>query len=245
MYKNMPPTVFSSSGRLLTVESMVAAASNPEDVSSNVVAALTFDEGVLVVSCRNQSPHLDVDNCTDTGSLLFPPSSNFQVGPQVYATTAGNAADSQILRDKVLQISFMLWERASGGLGTGAILPLPPSHLARHVADHLQRPTQQVSSGKILASQVLVWDASSIWRVDPSGQFWKCRVAAIGRSHHTVEAAFVEKYKENLSLNEAMLLAVEAIQRVVPKERTLFGIVVRNDKTTSPLTHDMLTCAGK
>ena len=157
MYKNMPPTVFSSSGRLYTVESMVAAASNPEDVSSNVVAALSFDEGILVVSCRKQSPHLDVDNCTDTGSLLFPPSSNFQVGPQVYATTAGNAADSQILRDKVLQISFMLWERASGGLGTGASLPLPPSLLARHVADHLQRPTQQVSSGKILAVSVPVW----------------------------------------------------------------------------------------
>jgi 20S proteasome alpha/beta subunit len=157
MYKNMPPTVFSSSGRLYTVESMVAAASNPEDVSSNVVAAISFDEGILVVSCRKQSPHLDVDNCTDTGSLLFPPSSNFQVGPQVYATTAGNAADSQILRDKVLQISFMLWERASGGLGTGASLPLPPSLLARHVADHLQRPTQQVSSGKILAVSVPVW----------------------------------------------------------------------------------------
>jgi 20S proteasome alpha/beta subunit len=81
--------------------------------------------------------------------------------------------------------------------------------------------------------------------VDPSGQFWKCRAAAIGRSHRTVEAAFVEKYKESLSLDEAMLLAVEAIQRVVPKERTLFGIVVRNDKSTSPLTHDMLTRAGK
>ena len=156
MHKNLPQTVFSSTGRLLGVESMAAAASNPEDVSSNVVAALSFDEGILVVSCRNQSPHLDVDNCTDTASLLFPPSSNFQVGPQVYATTAGNAADSQILKDKVLQISFMLWERAIGGTRTGASLPLPPSLLARHVADHLQRPTQQLSSGKILAVSVLV-----------------------------------------------------------------------------------------
>lgn len=88
---------------------------------------------------------------------------------------------------------------------------------------------------------MLIWDASSLWRVDPSGQFWKCRAAAIGRSHHTVEAALVEKYKESPSLSEAMHLAVEAMQRVMPKERALFGIVVRKDKTTVSLTHEMLT----
>ena len=156
MYKNMPPTIFSANGRLYSVERMAEAASNPEDVSSNVVVALAYKDGIVVVSSRTQSPHLDEDNCTDTTTaLLFPPAQHYQVGPQVYATTGGNAADSQILRDKVLQISSMLWERGNGGLGSS--LPLSPSLLARHVADHLQRPTQQISSGKILAVCMLIW----------------------------------------------------------------------------------------
>lgn len=154
MYTNMPPTIFSSNGRLYSVERMVDAASSADDVSSNVVAAIACDEGIVVVSCRTQSPHLDDDNCTETTSLLIPLSMHCQVGPQVYATTGGNAADSQILKDKILQISSILWERCNSGLGV--TLPLPPSLLARHVADHLQRPTQQISSGKILAVSWLV-----------------------------------------------------------------------------------------
>jgi 20S proteasome alpha/beta subunit len=155
MYTNMPPTIFSPSGRLYSVERKVEAASNADDVSSNVVAAIACEEGIVIVSCRTQSPHLDDDNCTETTSLLMPHAMQYQVGPQVYAATGGNAADSQILKDKILQISSMLWERCNGGLG--AVLPLPPALLARHVADHLQRPTQQISSGKILAVSLVEW----------------------------------------------------------------------------------------
>jgi 20S proteasome alpha/beta subunit len=151
IYKRMPHTVFSSSGRLYLVEQMVEEASNPEDASSNVAVAITFESGILVVSSATRSPHLDEDvNCTDTEALLVHESPTFQVGPKVYAVTGGNAADSLLLRDKLLQIATVLWERSNGGLGKTSER-LPPSVLARHVADQLQRPTQEVSAGKILA----------------------------------------------------------------------------------------------
>jgi 20S proteasome alpha/beta subunit len=179
-YKNLPPTVFSGNGRLHSVERMAEAASNPDDASSNVAVAICYDGGVVVVSSSTKSPHLDDDNCTvatlnnatvmastntTTSSnatkanatkanatyfpLLIPVTVNppYQVGPNVYATTGGNAADSQLLRDQILQISSLLWESRTGS----ATAFVPPSLLARHVADHLQRPTQQMSSGKILA----------------------------------------------------------------------------------------------
>jgi hypothetical protein len=154
VYEDLPPTVFSSIGRLHSVEKMVFAAANPEDTSSNVAVALQYDDGILVVACNVNSPYLeDEDNDDDTSSvtsLQFPSPYNFQVGPQIYAMVAGNAQDSQILKDKVLQISGMLWERTNGGLSV-VIPPMPPSILARNIADHLQRATQQISSGKILA----------------------------------------------------------------------------------------------
>jgi hypothetical protein len=182
-YKNLPPTVFSGNGRLHSVERMAEAASNPGDASSNVAVAICYDGGVVVVSASTKSPHLDDDNCTvatlnatkvapstnTTSSnatnsnttylpLLIPVTTNppYQVGPNVYATTGGNAADSQLLRDQILQISSMLWESRTGS----ATAFVPPSLLARHVADHLQRPTQQMSSGKILA--VSRWACTSV-----------------------------------------------------------------------------------
>mmetsp|Transcript_1918 Transcript_1918/g.2986 ORF Transcript_1918/g.2986 Transcript_1918/m.2986 type:complete len:137 (+) Transcript_1918:1-411(+) len=127
-----------------------------------------------------------------------------------------------------------------------------------------------MSSGKILASQALVWDSSSIWRVDPSGQFWKCRAAAIGRSRSKVEALLVKgllpsnnngtnttsndaaekatSYDDDavrvLTQDEAIELAVETVRSVVPKERRLFGLVVTKESTeTVALTHEKLITA--
>lgn len=106
-------------------------------------------------------------------------------------------------------------------------------------------------------SQALVWDSSSIWRVDPSGQFWKCRAAAIGRSRPKVEALLVKGLLTNSTANdnnattvtndrdltqkEAIQLAVESVQSVVPKERRLFGLVVTTGGKKKPMTHEKLT----
>jgi 20S proteasome alpha/beta subunit len=77
--------------------------------------------------------------------------------------------------------------------------------------------------------------------VDPSGQFWKCHATAIGRSRHTVEAALVETWKANMTIDEAIQRAVEAVQTVVNPERRLFGVAVKKDTHIMlPLTHKML-----
>jgi 20S proteasome alpha/beta subunit len=81
-----------------------------------------------------------------------------------------------------------------------------------------------------LQSQVLIWDSSSIWRVDPSGQFWKCRAAVIGRSRHRLEEILVEGWKDNMSEQEAIRLAVSCIHAVIPKNRHLYGVITEKDK---------------
>jgi 20S proteasome alpha/beta subunit len=107
-----------------------------------------------------------------------------------------------------------------------------------------------------------VWDSTSIWRVDPSGQFWKCRAAAIGRSRPKVEALLVKRLSppnstadganattsaatteedkdRALTQDEAIQLAVESVQSVIPKERRLFGLVVTTGNKRT-LTHEIL-----
>mmetsp|Transcript_4728 Transcript_4728/g.6844 ORF Transcript_4728/g.6844 Transcript_4728/m.6844 type:complete len:293 (-) Transcript_4728:69-947(-) len=238
------PIVFSNSGRIPALERITEAASNSDDESSNVAVAIKTGYGVVVVSSMRQSPHLCSDfmnstNHSEESTLLnhleVP---SFQVGPKVYATTAGNAAHSQILLSRIVQISTLLWGRSLAGLRR-ALSPLPPSLLARHLADHLQRPTQQ-ASGTILASQALIWDDSYIWRVDPSGQFWKCRAAVIGCLRHKVENLLLERWKDNMTEDEALQLATECIQSVIPKGKRLFGVSLKPQNEISLFSHKKL-----
>ncbi len=59
-YQGLPPTVFAPGGRLYSVERVVQAASALEDESSNLVVAISCQNGLVVVSTLRQSPHLSV-----------------------------------------------------------------------------------------------------------------------------------------------------------------------------------------
>jgi 20S proteasome alpha/beta subunit len=65
--------------------------------------------------------------------------------------------------------------------------------LARKSADQHQSLTQNTGIGRILASQVLLLSEKEIWRVDPTGQFFKCSAAVVGRSSRIVEQLLREK----------------------------------------------------
>lgn len=71
----------------------------------------------------------------------------------------------------------------------------------------------------------------SLWRVDPTGQFWKCNAAAIGRGAHAAEAHLQElvsardgkdDFFSNLSSRQALSLACTCIEKALPKENKLY-----------------------
>jgi 20S proteasome alpha/beta subunit len=85
----------------------------------------------------------------------------------------------------------------------------------------------------------------SLWRVDPTGQFWKCNAAAIGRGAHAAEAHLQElvsarteeandDFFSNLSCRQALSLACACIEKALPKENKLYwqALVLR---TTSDI----------
>jgi len=75
------------------------------------------------------------------------------------------------------------------------------SNLARKIADMVQITTQSIGTraGSMLAASALIVDAKEIdtscriWRVDPSGQFWSCDVATVGRGAGVAEAFLLKQ----------------------------------------------------
>ena len=147
------------------------------------------------------------------------------ISPNLIIGTGGNAIDSIVLHTKILEIFLSLSKSMDGMNATHRIngnYGLKSSLLARKIADMLQIPTQDVSanSGRVLSSSALVIgmnevmsssDASAgdttscnhynheIWRIDPTGQFWNCQGAAVGRGAGLVEGSMlklVKRWKE-------------------------------------------------
>eukprot|EP00560_Eucampia_antarctica_P005891 CAMPEP_0197841178 /NCGR_PEP_ID=MMETSP1437-20131217/46029_1 /TAXON_ID=49252 ORGANISM="Eucampia antarctica, Strain CCMP1452" /NCGR_SAMPLE_ID=MMETSP1437 /ASSEMBLY_ACC=CAM_ASM_001096 /LENGTH=347 /DNA_ID=CAMNT_0043450895 /DNA_START=328 /DNA_END=1372 /DNA_ORIENTATION=- len=168
------------------------------------------------------------------------------VSPTLVVATGGNAVDSCILLQRVLSLVASLLESYSGGAVWSMSLPsssssssssLKSAWVARKVADMLQLPTQSVGTraGRLLASSVLVVGCDdnnnnsdkdgdyNIWRIDPTGQFWNCQAAAIGRGAGTVESEILRRtlssddndnnYWETISCQEALTLACQCIMK--------------------------------
>lgn len=71
-----------------------------------------------------------------------------------------------------------------------------------------------------------------LWRIDPTGQFWKCDASAIGKGSRQAEAYLLEmvadskvdvsQYFSSLTSCQALVVACECIQKVLPKQDTSY-----------------------
>jgi len=160
-YDDLPPTVFSPTGRLHSVERAVEA-TKADQPRANVVVAVQCQDGMLILSTLAVSPFLNTSlgNSTEHSTSLFledKPSTTspvFQLEENVLAATAGNAVDGQVLRSKIHAYAEYLMQ-ASEDL-------VSPSELTRRLADHLQVPTQNVGgqSGRMLAVRYYLLDST-------------------------------------------------------------------------------------
>jgi hypothetical protein len=118
------------------------------------------------------------------------------------------------------------------------------SAIARAVADQLQKPTQTNSNeNKLLASTGLILGNRDVWRIDPTGQFWKCHAAVAGADAYRVEELLYDKidngartsgeseissYLSKLSSDEAIRLAcdclMDRIRELLPPSSSQYEI---------------------
>lgn len=156
-FKDLPPIVFSGSGRLYSVEAMVAASVTMDDTSANLCVSVQCPDGVVILSTIPTSPHLDLEIQDEDYPLILDEEEQHsistpcaKIAPGLYCATGGNAVDSQLLRDKIHQIATSLYESMDAGQLVSSSR-VSASMVARHLADHIQRPTQTISAGSMLA----------------------------------------------------------------------------------------------
>jgi 20S proteasome alpha/beta subunit len=222
LYDDLPPTVFTPSGRLILLEQILPLSQQSEDASSNLAVAIECQDGVAIVTSSPQSPYL-YENATLKSSLwimldeddddlsTMPPFCS--LSPSVLAVTAGNAVDAQILRQHLEEIAQA---------ARAAAEPLSARVAARRLADRMQ--SLQVGKGRLLAASAIIAD-SQIWRVDPTGQFYLANAALIGRGARQGEKELLKIYDKTSKLDastgrqhattaiEAMFQAIKAKQR--------------------------------
>ena len=248
LYRSLPRTVFAPGGRLYSVEASLRAVSDPDVDCSNLVVALPYQEGVVVVTTNPASPYLYHKNNNDTypSLMLSSSSSNNNTGSSLsflfgqldhnlWGIAAGSLVDGQVLlRHRMFVTAHQLRQQQQQQQRVTA------APMARSLADAAQSQTQRASSdGRLLeCSAVLVCCSdhhhagystsnSSIWRVDPSGQFWKCHAVVVGRgATPRVEQDLLERLLRRVSNdnnnnnNNTTALPQQQQQRLAP---TLFS----------------------
>ena len=214
-HADLSPSMFAPGGRLYSVERVGHALSNPLSTSNNLVAAVQCAEGVVVVATLPESPYLprnvtyhhvkttasttttsspkDQEESTTTFPLLATPHTGIPRAPfarlssTMWAVTAGHPVDSQLVRIKLHRLAETLRHEQQDDR---------PDVLARRLADNLQVLTQQEGEGSILQAHAVIFTAKEVWRVDPTGQFWKCQATIVGRGSVLAEAKLMAQLHE-------------------------------------------------
>jgi len=143
------------------------------------------------------------------------PSTMSILSPNVLVATGGTPTDAAVLLDRIRSVASDMHNSNFGGTGftyqstsrkgrrsRSGMFGVDGCSLARNVADMIQIPTQSIGTraGSMLAASALIVDAASegdtpckIWRIDPTGQFWSCDAAAVGRGAGVAESFLLKE----------------------------------------------------
>ncbi|MDI6903519.1 MAG: archaeal proteasome endopeptidase complex subunit alpha [Methanocellales archaeon] len=188
-------TVFSPDGRLFQVEyarEAVKRGTTAVGVKSREGVALLVDKRI-------------------TSRLLEPPSVEkiFQVDDHIGAAASGLVADARVLIDRgriEAQINRVVYDESIG-----------VEALAKKVCDHMQTYTQFGGVrpyGTALLIAGINGDSIRLFETDPSGTLLEYKATGIGDGRSTAIEVFEKQYRDDLDLNEAILLGLEALYKV-------------------------------
>ena len=140
------------------------------------------------------------------------PSTMSILSPHLLVATGGTPTDAAVLLDRIRSVASDMHNSNFGGTGftyqstsrkgrrsRSGMFGVDGCNLARNVADMIQIPTQSIGTraGSMLAASALIVDAASegcnIWRIDPTGQFWSCDAAAVGRGAGVAESFLLKE----------------------------------------------------
>jgi len=188
-------TVFSPDGRLFQVEYARAAVKR-----GTTTIGIKFKDGVVLIADKRIK------------SRLVEPESMekiFMIDEHIGCATSGLVGDARVLVDYARLIAQI--ERVTYGE------KISVEQLVKRISDYKQQYTQYGGVRPFGASLLIAGvDEKGIhlMETDPSGTVMGYKADCIGGGRETVMELFENEYRENMSMEEAIMLALKGIEMV-------------------------------
>ncbi|MHC1586320.1 MAG: archaeal proteasome endopeptidase complex subunit alpha [Candidatus Hecatellaceae archaeon] len=189
-------TVFSPDGRIFQVE----YAFEPVRKGTTAIGLACAGGAVLAVEER---PFSVLQDMTVAQKL-------FQIDEHVGAAVAGLMGDARILVDQAriyAQANRLMYDE-----------PIDIEVLGKRVGDIAQLYTQHAGVRPFGASIIFAGidrTGSRVFLSEPSGAYWGFKAVAIGAGADTVKPILEKEYREDMTLDEAVMLALRCLSKVI------------------------------
>ena len=187
-------TIFSPDGRLFQVEYAREAVKR-----GTTTVGLKYTDGVvLIVDKRINSSLIEPDSIEKI----------FQINDHIGCATSGLVADARALVERTrldAQINEITYDEK-----------IPIKTLVKQICDFKQAYTQYGGArpfGTTLLIAGVDAEGPQLFATDPSGAFMEYKANSEGEGRNDAMAYFEEKYKENMTLEEAIDMGIKAISK--------------------------------
>ncbi len=217
-------TMFSPDGRLLQVEYA------KKTVKQGTAAlGIVYKDGVLLVADKRILDKLIVKESVEKV---------FQIDEHIGSAASGILSDGRILINRaqlICQQHRVTYDE-----------PLDVHSLVKEICDLKQAFTQYGGARPFGVSLLVagVNSAPNLFVTDPTGIYFEYKATAIGESEDELKDFLNKRYRDNLSLNEATKLGIDALKSVLGKQFSLDRIdgayITVKDKMFSRLDKELI-----
>jgi proteasome alpha subunit len=216
-------TIFSPEGRLYQVEYALELVKRGAPV-----VGVACPEGVVLAA--NETPESDLEDPEYFRKI-------YQLDDHVASAIAGLSSDARVLIDQArvfCQSNKFLYDE-----------PVDIEVLARRLGDLAQVYTQHAGVRPFGVSMIIAgYDAtgSRVLTTDPSGAYRGFKATAVGRKNEEANRLLEEKYRDDIPLDEAVKLAIEAVNVAsdtpVTSKTVKVAVIPAETKTFKRLTEE-------
>ena len=216
-------TIFSPEGRLYQVEYALELVKRGAPV-----VGVACPEGVVLAA--NETPESDLEDPDYFRKI-------YQLDDHVASAIAGLSSDARVLIDQArvyCQSNKLLYDE-----------PVDIEVLARRLGDLAQVYTQHAGVRPFGVSMIIAgYDAtgSRVLTTDPSGAYRGFKATAVGRKNEEANRLLEEKYRDDIPLDEAVKLAIEAVNAAsdtpVTSKTVKVAVIPAETKTFKRLTEE-------
>ncbi|MEK6860799.1 MAG: archaeal proteasome endopeptidase complex subunit alpha, partial [Nanoarchaeota archaeon] len=221
-------TMFSPDGRLLQVE----YAKKTVKQGTNAIGIVCKD-GVALVADKRISEKLIVRESVEKV---------FQVDNHIGAIASGIISDARVLIERAQVVA----QQHKITFDT----PIDLQSLVRDICNIKQYYTQ-VGGARPFGVSILFGGIDTnessprLFLTDPTGIFFEFKATAIGESEGEIKEILEKEYRDNISVDEGVKLALRALKKVLGKEFDMVRMdgayILADEKDFTRLTQDMLS----